>query len=128
MDIKLTPDKFGEGDITIGHGDIVVDDGLYTAIYISIFTEYGSYWADPELGSRLHTIFREKSRDEVLPAFNAEISRCLAWLVDSGVAESVSVDTSRVETVNLAIAVSVKKPTGVSYAYSYTWEAVEHAA
>lgn len=68
---------------------------LQNAVYLRLDTPLGSYWADPELGSRLHELQREKDVSRVY-LLAAQYSRqALQPLLDDGRAQSVAVSTKK---------------------------------
>jgi phage gp46-like protein len=58
------------------------DDSIIQNIWLSIFIKKGSFWAAPDLGSRLYLV------KKVIPSAavdaKAYIDECLKWLLDSG--------------------------------------------
>ena len=143
-------------DPTVGHGDVVVadrdlerDDGLETAVTISLFSNRradsedvlpdadGSregWWADradPEdtnpdyIGSKLWLLGRGKFVTN-LPARAEEFAgEALQWMIDDGVASEVQVSASRASTYELSIAVRIVRPEAVTatfFRYFYNWQ------
>jgi len=105
MDIKIVTTQSGF-DIALDGPELTVDNGLRTAVIISLFTDRraadddvipdGSndrrgWWANPLLGSRLWLLSREKQTDEVLQRARGYVDEALRWLIDDGIA-------SRIET------------------------------
>lgn len=104
------------GDISITGGDLLADDGLTTAVVLSLFldrqalsddelpqggTDVRGWWADAwakvdkdMTGSRLWLLWRRKQVPEVLEEAREYAEEALAWLVEDGVATRVSVATS----------------------------------
>lgn len=140
-------DRFG-GDIALDAGRLVTDDGLRTAIEISLFTDARAgdddrlpdegadprgWWgnafppsdaAPRELGSKLWLLSREK-----LTAANVERARvyameALAWLKTAGIVSSLTVRAAAIDQQTLAIAVEITRPEGPSrQVYDFVWEA-----
>lgn len=136
------------GDIALEAGRLVTDDGLRTAIEISLFTDARAgdddrlpdegadprgWWgnafkpsddAPDELGSKLWLLDREK-----LTAANVERGRvyaadALAWLKKAGIVSSLTVRATAIGRQMLAIAVEVDRPEGPSRdVYDFVWEA-----
>jgi phage gp46-like protein len=96
---------------------LLEDDGLQTAVILSLFTDrraadddlptsaqpedrrgwWGDSFADvagDQIGSRLWLLAREKQTQATLLKARDFAREALAWLVDDGVARSVSVETS----------------------------------
>jgi phage gp46-like protein len=116
MGLKLA--YIGEGEFDYQTSDdgsrLVTDDGLETAVTISLFTdcaatadeliEYGfaadqnrGWWGDdyPDvegdvMGSRLWLLERSKRNEETLAAAIEYAQAALAWLIDDGVAKTVT--------------------------------------
>lgn len=107
-------------DIDYAEGDFVEDEGLETAVSISLFTdqrvteeelpqgvlEKRGWWGDmfPEvdqdqIGSKLWTLEREKVTEETLARANEFSREALQWMIEDGVADTVEVsgeyDSSR---------------------------------
>lgn len=104
-------------DWAVANGDLAGDDGLYTAVAISLFTDRlanpddalpaangdrRGWWGDAYLpllaagqvdhvGSRLWLLARAKQIPETAQLARAYVQEALAWLVDDGVAASVAV-------------------------------------
>lgn len=104
-------------DWAIADGDIAVDDGLDTAVAISLFTDrlanaddalpdntgdrrgwWGDAYLDPladgssdHIGSRLWLLSRAKQIPETAQQAQAYCEEALQWLIDDGVAAAVTV-------------------------------------
>jgi phage gp46-like protein len=108
------------------------DDGLETAVIISLFTDrranvddsipdgsndFRGWWADAfndvehdKIGSRLWLLSREKQLPSVLVRAREYALEALQWLVDDGVAQSITVEATNPRTGLLALAVLVFRP------------------
>lgn len=149
--LRFSPD-LQSADIALQGGALATDDGLMTAIVISLFTDararpddvlpedgadprgwwgnIGNADANDEIGSRLWLLVREK----LLPATALKardiVREALAWLLDAGVIRSLDVDTA-IEPVSarnpsgaLAIGVTIARPTGPARErYDFLWDA-----
>lgn len=116
MDFVVTydPETFSF-DFSVSNGDFDVDNGLMTAVLVSLFTDRrandddvipdgtndrrGS-WQDQYLevdgdlmGSRLWLLDREKELTDVLQRAQTYAEEALAWLMEDGIVRSVSVPT-----------------------------------
>lgn len=122
------------------------DDGMETAVIISLFTDRranaddsipdGSndlrgWWADSfnevehdKIGSRLWLLGREKQLPAVLVRAREYAMEALQWLVDDGVAESIEVVASNPRGGLLALTVSVFRPLQPvsQFRFDYFWK------
>ena len=93
--------------------DLLAEDGLDTAILVSLFTDARvredelppghtwrrGWWGDgvddePDItGSKLWLLRREKATQQVLVRARGYIREALAWMIRDGVAVSLNVDT-----------------------------------
>lgn len=121
----MNPGLYGSCDLAVTGTDLETDSGLESAILISLLTDKGSWWADPDFGSELYQLKGQKANDETTRSVKATVEDCLAWMVNDGVAGSVTVDVERQAGLLLAIGVSVTRPDGtVVPKYVYNWEAM----
>ncbi|WVR18343.1 hypothetical protein y223_00063 [Bordetella phage PY223] len=148
-DIALIWNDDNLGDILTADFDLQTDEGLQTAILISLFsdrraspddempageTNRRGWWGDvhPEvpgdvIGSRLWLLFREKKLPEVIARANEYARDALQWLIDDKVAERVDVQAEAIragEADVLAIQGTVYRPRGepVRFRYNYAWQ------
>ena len=127
MDIDLKVDGLGQVDIDIQNGDIVTTNGLYTAVYLSVFCEsrdkeqgggwFGDVFEDVYTGSRLWTLAREKRTAKVLNSAIAIVNECLEWLIDDGIAKKIEVSI-----VDNTIIIDIYKPDGTKEKFNLNWE------
>jgi phage gp46-like protein len=149
-DFALTSDAYGRGDFSLEAGDYLHEDGMRTAIFLSLWTdrlaEAGDvlpdagtdrrgYWADAvpvvagdRYGSRLWLLRRSKRDGPTLARAQAYAREALQWLVEDGVASAVEVVVEWLPApiYGVAIGVTVRRPEGgASYRYEHTWIAEE---
>ncbi len=139
-------------DIAVSNGGLATDDGLRTAIIISLFTDARArdddtlpepgadrrgWWGDcfnddpnDRIGSRLWLLEREKLTEATRLKARDICREALAWLVDDGVASAVDVETAIVpvtaadSTGALAIAISITRPQGPGrQRFDFVWDA-----
>lgn len=135
-----------EFDLGIKNWDLENDDGLETAILVSLFSDARceldelpegesdrkGFWADAivpseekNTGSKLWLLDRGKLTDETLEQALDYCNQALRWLVDDGVASRVEVDVQRVPRRNDAIVISVDvyRPdaSDLSFKFDYVW-------
>ena len=101
----------GAGDLCVVGADLQDDDGLQTAILVSLFTDRRvreeelppgansrrGWWGDrleddgDQIGSKLWLLRREKASTAVLARAEGYCREALAWMLTDGVATAVSV-------------------------------------
>lgn len=127
-------------DLALSGRDLALDDGLESAVIVSLFTDRradGSdelpagesdprgWWGDSTLargrriGSRLWLLAREKRSPSVLARAEQYALEALQWLIDDGLARGVSVEVSVAQGDMLALAVTIILPDGSSRQFGY---------
>ena len=132
-DLSLTwSNDAGRADLSLDGADLATDDGLATAVLVSLFTDarvdadelpegYTSrrgWWGDTladdgdQIGSKLWLLHRRK-QEPGLPAEAAGYAReALQWALDDGVAIEVEASAEWTGPGELALRVGVMKPDG----------------
>ncbi|MEG1800083.1 MAG: phage GP46 family protein, partial [Synergistaceae bacterium] len=136
-------------DFVLDDGDIDLssDEGLETAIVISLFTDrraegeelpsgetrlkgwWGDSLAEPvndRIGSKLWLLYREKQLPEVAHRAKQYVEEALKWLTETKIAQKVEVETTFVQTGLLGIGVKIYKPAlneVTDYRFNYNWQA-----
>lgn len=137
-------------DVQVLDGTIVVDDGLRTAMLISLFTDARArgddplphagadrrgWWGNgfaadddaaalPELGSRLWLLEREKLTDAVVERARGYAAEALAWLTADGIVSALGVEAVRIAPATLGLRVVVDRPDGPArQIYDFVWNA-----
>lgn len=147
-DIELTWAQ-SLGDIQVVANDVSIDEGLQTAIVVSLFsdrraddvdalpfghTDRRGWWGDvyptiPEdrIGSRLWLLSREKELPVVLVRAKEYAVEALQWLLTDRVASRVDVVTEFTRAGMLGIGVTVYRPVvdPVTYHFNVLWTAQE---
>lgn len=143
-DIGTLPDNFTFG---ISHNDLIRDDGLETAVAISLFTDRRAsledslpdasgnlrgWWADITMGSKLWLLERSKTIDKVLSDASDYIKEALQWMIDDGVADKVECFVIRVRGNQatsgdeLLMTINIFKPNALgtpsTFKYFYNWK------
>lgn len=112
-----------EADAALNGADLLLDEGLETAIIISLAcdrraddsdqlpegeTQRRGWWgdafaADPNdrTGSKLWMLWREKRTQETLQRARAYVLEALQWLIDDGVSSTIDCATSFVSIAEL---------------------------
>lgn len=135
------------GDLEIVANDLAVDDGLETAVMLSLFIDRranegdelpdGSdnrrgWWGDAlpvvaqdVIGSRLWLLSREKEQPSVLERAKAFAQEALAWLIDDGVAAAVTVTAEFTAVGLLGLQILIDRPgaSAVTFSFGYVWAA-----
>lgn len=135
-------------DLDVESNDLQRDDGLYTAIALSLFvdgradpgddlpagdTDLRGWWGDAVppvpgdiIGSRLWIVTRGKATAATLERAKRYSELALAWLIDDGVASAVNVEAEYQSGGMLAIRVIVSRPDvdPVTYQYDLVWSAI----
>jgi phage gp46-like protein len=145
--ILWSNDRFG-GDLALADGQLVTDEGLRTAILMSLFTDARARADDPlphdgadlrgwwgngfaradglasaDIGSRLWLLEREKLTFAVLARAKAYVAEALAWMIEAGVVSALDVEVARLDDQSLAIAVRVDRPEGPArQRFDFKWE------
>lgn len=83
------------------------------------------WWADAEFGSRLWLLQYAKATGDVLTRARDYAEEALAWLVDDGIAASVTVTTER-QGARLALGVTISRPSRADLVVRFNdlWEAL----
>lgn len=129
--------------LQVENGDLIGDDGLETAIVISLFTDKRvsdddlpieetskrGWWGDTfpnvdqdKIGSRLWLLERVKRTAETLRKSEDYIKEALNWLIEDGVAASIEVTSSYDENNQLVAAIVVSKPKGRTSRFQLLWD------
>ena len=143
-DIALNIVQQGDlvADFDILNADLATDDGLQTALLISLFSDrlanaddvlpagsdrrgwWGDAYADVPgdlIGSRLWLLDRAKQVPATLVAAEAYAQEALAWMIEDVVAASVTCTASFPQLGYLGLGVVVTKPGGGLSRFSYVW-------
>jgi len=75
----LTVDGFGQAELTDQPGS-----DLMNQVYLSLAIRRGSWFFNPEFGSRLHLLQREKNLPRTEQLLKDYVSEALQWLYDTG--------------------------------------------
>lgn len=136
------------GALLLSGFDLERDDGLQTAVIISLFTDRRAspeqipvelpqddlrgYWGDianatpsDQTGSLLWLLAREKQLPQILGRAQQYCREALAWMVEDLVATRVEVTAEFVAQGWMLILVDIFRPTGspVRYRFNYEWAA-----
>ncbi len=133
------------GDYVIAVPGLVEDDGLKSAVVISLFTDRRAnaddvlpdgtddrrgWWGDPlgdvagdRIGSRLWLLSREKQLQSVVTRARDYAAEALQWLVEDGIARAVDVTAEIVSQGVLGLGVVISRAIGppVRYRFDAFW-------
>lgn len=135
------------GDVALDATDLVTDEGLETAVLLSLFLDrradaddgvsidddprgwWGDTYADApgdQIGSKFWLLGREKTLPTLLSRAVDYAQEALAWLVDDGVASSVVAQAEFIAQGRMALAVAITRPNQPPFnrRYQYVWSAV----
>jgi len=157
-DIRIVWDtglQEGDFDFNTSIQDLESDEGLETAVIISLFTDRRArvddtlsdpnssdrrgWWGDlispqvngDQIGSRLWLLNREKTLENVLQRAKEYTEEALQWLIDDGFAESVQVETERQGLVGndrLAIKAKILRKSGNEQVFDFSAQWTAQAA
>lgn len=146
-DLGLFLDERGIIDMALTVGDIAADDGLGTAVLISLFADARAtediidpidrdgdlrgYWGDVQgarpgdsTGSLLWTIRRAKQLTRTLAQVKEYAEAALEWMLEDAVADSVTVTASYPRLGWMLLEVLIYRPGSsnpVIFRYNYQW-------
>lgn len=145
MDIKLTPIDEGLFDAVFESNDLSTDEGLQTAVTISLFTDrrvsadelpdgqsdQRGWWGDAlnedndKIGSKLWILEREKITTEILEDFKTYCEEALQWMIDDEIAETVVVTVERIDLYSISVVIEINRPQDERqrYRFNYLWNA-----
>jgi phage gp46-like protein len=138
MDLKIFYDSNNLSfDLGTERGDLATDNGLLSAVLVSLFTDRRAnaddvipdgtgdrrgYWGDtyPEIdgdliGSRLWLLSREKQLPDVLQRAQTYAEEALAWLVEDNIARSFAAPAEWVSPGVLGILLDILLTDGSKY-------------
>jgi phage gp46-like protein len=133
--------------LEIANGDLVGDDGLETAVLISLFsdkrvsvneipdqtTDRRGYWGDliadvsgDVWGSKLWIYDRSKLNNPVVAQIEIAVKDALKWLVDDKIAKTIDVEAARADNNFVYFTVKITKPTDSgANIYGFLWDGQE---
>lgn len=147
-DIALVQDDLGQWDVALDGYDLQRDDGLDTAVVISLFTDRRAtadqlpaelpqddlrgWWGDvrpivagDKTGSHLWLLAREKQTSETLSRARKYVRDALQWMIDDRVSPKVDTRVSYLRRGVMLIEADIYRPGGklARYRYEYEWAA-----
>lgn len=152
-DLKMVYDpNLQEGDLVFSDNDLQTEEGLATAVLMSLFTDRRAldddelpdtrsddkrgWWGDlidgitdDLIGSKLWLLSRAKTTPEVLLQAEDYIRESLEWLIDDGIAASIDITVERNENKTdgdrLYALIQINRQEGevITYKFDDLWEA-----
>lgn len=142
---------YNQGDFSIDDtgADLSTDEGLETAVVISLFTDrravseelpagekrlkgwWGDSFADipnDKIGSKLWLLSREKELQCVAVKAKEYAEDALKWLIEDKIVLKVEVEAELLGSGKLGLLVKIYRPnsnTSTEYRYNYNWQAQE---
>lgn len=145
-DVALLQSDISEFLYSVEGADFLTDEGLETAVIISLFTDRRvsdeelptgadskrGWWGDvfpdvngDQIGSKLWTLDRSSLTEDTAGDAETFGNEALAWLVDDGVAASATVVAS-IELPNcIRLEVEIVKPDGSTNQFDFIWSGQE---
>lgn len=142
-DIRLTWNPAtGTADINMIGPSLELGHDLETATLVSLWTDQTAdpgdilptspnhdprgWWADAyntpdQIGSKLWQIFNRIRNQQTLNDAQDFAVKSLQWMIDDGVAASVSVAPSFFGSAGIALAIAITEPSGSVTRFSYVW-------
>lgn len=141
-DIGLFIDSEGFIDLRFSYGDLEADEGLQTAVLISLFSDakvdpsevpedlqsVRGWWGDlypdvqsDKIGSKLWLLERLKTTDETLLFYEDYAKEALQWLIDDGVADSTDISAEYNEDKQLILSIKINQGT-LENKFSIFWD------
>lgn len=142
-DVALQQLGVGQFGIGVTADDLLADDGLETAVVISIFSDRRlpdgtapndgtnnprGWWGDigdPDgvpIGSLLWLLWREKVLPETVARAKEYCQQALRWMIDDGIARAVSVTAERAGLSQISIGIEIARPSGEVRRFAYLWD------
>jgi len=132
-------------DLALTGGDLAGDEGLRTAVAMSLFSDRRAgagdeipdgggprgWWGDTypdrsgdRIGSRLWLLARAKQTSATARRAEHYAREALQWLVEDGLARRVGVTAEWIDMGVLALAVKIERPDGASIDFKFydLWE------
>ena len=124
-DLKLTWNGWG-ADATVEGHDLALEDGLATAVILSLFLDARARADDalPDGGTDRRGFWADTVAPAVLRRAHDYAAEALRWLVEDGVASRVDVSAAmpRLGLLSLAVNITLVNGESSTYAFSYPLE------
>lgn len=91
MDFRILTDD----DATVGRMTFDPAGDIMNNVYLSLVVKRGSWFQNPDFGSRLHLLQRAKNTEKTAALAEEYCREALAWLIDCGRATKIDIHTER---------------------------------
>ena len=81
-------------------------------VYLSLMVKRGSFFQNPDFGSRLHLLTRAKNTDATARLAKEYCIEALKWLKDTGRATDIKIETEKADQHRLNLRVQVTQANG----------------
>lgn len=133
-------------DLKVEMGDLAADNGLETAVLISLFTDRfvpleelpegetdrRGWWGDhlseiegDRIGSKLWTLDRGKLNLETRNRLKDYAAEALAWMIDEGVASDVVTQATLIRGQRIDLEIEIYRPDGDQIPFKFLWDGQE---
>lgn len=128
------------GDWQLSGADLLSGNDLATAVLISLFTDrlaeasdtlpdstgdrrgwWGDLGEDYPIGSRLWLLSRSKLTQQVANQAKDYCQEALQWLLDDGVAGSITIATTIILPRTLVVNIAITKADGTTQSLQFNW-------
>jgi phage gp46-like protein len=95
-------------------------------VQMSIGTDKGSWWADPNFGSELFLLRQNGKVDgKTAGNFKRMLRECLAWIVADGIAREINCEAQRTGKNEITYTVETIQPNGGGEFIEEVWNGVQ---
>jgi len=133
-------------DLVIENGDLKADDGLETAVLISLFTnrrvteeelplfitDKMGWWADEiseieddPIGSKIWVLERAKILPDTAARLEGFAQEALNWLIEDGIAESIQTLSEIIANERIDLEIRIFRPPGDDIPFKFIWDGQE---
>lgn len=114
------------GEILFYGGDIATDKGLFTAVYVSLFTGNTFFNQLLSVPERYDTEFIESLQQPItlnaLRNIETKAVANLAWLINDGGVATIDVEASSAMVNTIEIEITLTEPDGSLNRYIFSWD------
>ena len=122
MNLLLT-DRGDGGELILKNGDLVNDDSLFTAIYLSLFTGdcFYNIFEDFKTSDEFEELMNLPATIQNLQKLEISAKNSLKWLQDNDIVKDCKIFAYASNDNKMNIDISLNEPDGVNI-YSIIWE------